>query len=148
MVKVTRRDIRHRCSQDQRCNVVTLARVNLVGHVAVAARQTADASPAYLVGAMLPDLAAMTRVRLGPPVPPFPASTDLSAGIALHHLSDAAFHGSRWFNEHNRALRDALLDAGVDPGAARASAHAGLEMLLDGELMSDRRVASDAAVAF
>ena len=92
---------------------------------------------------MLPDLAAIARVRLGP------ARGDLGDGVAVHHAADAVFHSSPWFNDRSQALRDALLAARVDRGAARACAHAGLEMLLDGGLVADRRVrdASDAAFA-
>jgi len=46
------------------------------------------------------------------------------------------------------ALRDALLDARVDRGAARAAAHAGLEMLLDGHLIADPEVARATDAAF
>jgi hypothetical protein len=92
---------------------------------------------------MLPDLAAMARVRLAPAV------GALGDGITIHHAADAAFHSSRWFNDRSQALRDELLEAGVDRGAARACAHAGLEMLLDGGLVGDGRVrrASDDAFA-
>jgi len=126
--------------------------VNLVGHVAVTVRGHADASPALLAGAMLPDLSAIARIRLRSPdaATPRPRSTsgrpdddaaaDLAVGIADHHATDAAFHGSAWFREHNRRLLDALLDAGVERGPARASAHAGLEMLLDGELVGDSQI--------
>ena len=115
--------------------------MNLVGHVAVAVRCAPVASPEYLAGSMLPDLAAMARVHLAQ------AGGDLGDGVAVHHAADAAFHSSRWFNDRNQELRDALLDVGVDRGAARACAHAGLEMLLDGGLVADARVrrASDEA---
>jgi hypothetical protein len=117
--------------------------VNLVGHVAVAASWAPHGSSSYLAGSMLPDLAAMARVRLGP------AGGEMGAGISLHHAADAAFHGSDWFNERNQALRDSLLAGGVDRGAARACAHAGLEMLLDGGLVTDAAVrdASDRTFA-
>ena len=88
--------------------------MNLVGHVAVAVEHAPDATAPYLAGAMLPDLAAMARVRLAP------AGGDLGDGVAVHHAADAAFHASRWFNDRSQALRDALLEAGVDRGAARA----------------------------
>ncbi len=115
--------------------------MNLVGHVAVAAARAPGGSAPYLAGSMLPDLAAMARVRLAP------AIGDLGAGVSIHHSADAAFHSSRWFNDHSQTLRDDLLAAGVDRGAARACAHAGLEMLLDGGLVDDDRVrrASDDA---
>ena len=108
--------------------------MNLVGHVAVAVRATPDATPAHLVGCMLPDLAAIGRVRLAAP------TGALGDGVAFHHATDVAFHSSTWFNTHNQALRDELLEAGVDRGASRACAHAGLEMLLDGALVADLAV--------
>ena len=126
--------------------------MNLVGHAVVAARQSPDATASFVAGAMLPDLGAIARVRLLPraraSTPSTVAASDLAAGIALHHASDAAFHASPWFHEHNRGLRDVLLDAGVDRGAARACAHAGLEMLLDGELAGDPAVVDTTYAAF
>ncbi|MFI5047525.1 MAG: hypothetical protein ACHQIG_10725 [Acidimicrobiia bacterium] len=123
--------------------------MNLVGHVAVATRQHGHPSPELLVGAMLPDLGSIARVRLLPAaeLARGEPARDLAVGLALHHASDAAFHGSRWFHDHNRALRDSLLDAGVDRGAARACAHAGLEMLLDGDLVTDPTVADATGTA-
>ena len=130
----------------------TLGTVNLVGHVAVASRQPCGASPGFLAGAMLPDLGAIARVRLLPAsaghTAPDDAGGDLADGIALHHASDAAFHDSRWFHDHNRALRDLLLAGGVDRGPARACADAGLEMLLDGELVTDGDVVRSTEAAF
>jgi hypothetical protein len=110
--------------------------LNLVGHVALALR---DDSPApetdFLVGCMLPDLAAITRVRLERP------EGALGRGVAFHYSCDEAFHESEWFRARNLELRDALLDAGIERGPARACSHAGVEMLLDGALVSDTRVA-------
>jgi hypothetical protein len=109
--------------------------MNLVGHVAAAlAPDRADPSPAFLVGCMLPDLAAITRVRLAKP------DGDLGRGVEFHHACDAAFHESVWFRETNRELRDALIAAGVMTGAARACSHAGTEMLLDGALVAEARI--------
>ena len=111
--------------------------MNLVGHVAVALTpEHADPPTDFLVGCMLPDLAAMTRVRLTRP------EGDLGRGVAFHHDCDAVFHDSEWFRRVNRELRDALLDAGVSSGAARACSHAGSEMLLDGALVADAQIAS------
>ena len=113
--------------------------MNLVGHVAVAlAPERADPPTDFLVGCMLPDLAAITRVRLTRP------EGDLGRGVAFHHECDAVFHESEWFRRVNGELRDALLDAGVSSGAARACSHAGSEMLLDGALVADAHVASTA----
>jgi hypothetical protein len=116
--------------------------VNLVGHVAVALEPGRTDPPAdFLVGCMLPDLAAIARVRLARP------DGDLGRGVMFHHACDARFHDSKWFRQSNRELRDALLDAGVSTGAARACSHAGTEMLLDGALVVDPQVASGAQLA-
>jgi hypothetical protein len=109
--------------------------VNLVGHIAAAlAPGHADPSSGFLVGCMLPDLAAIARVRIVRP------DGELRAGVAFHHACDAVFHESSWFRHVNPTLRDALLDAGVSTGAARACSHAGSEMLFDGALVDDERV--------
>lgn len=102
--------------------------MNLVGHVAVAP-DASDVPVEFLVGCMLPDLAAIARVRLARP------GGDLGRGVEFHHACDAVFHESEWFRRANAQLRDALLDAGVMTGAARACSHAGVEMLLDGGLV-------------
>ena len=115
--------------------------MNLVGHVAVAL--VPDAPPPsteFLVGCMLPDLAAIARVRTTRP------EGELGAGVAFHHACDGAFHESEWFRATNRALRDALLDAGIESGPARACSHAGVEMLLDGRLVTDEEVDTHARV--
>jgi hypothetical protein len=116
--------------------------VNLVGHIAVALDpDQAPPSTEFLVGCMLPDLAAIARVRVSRP------DGALGEGVAFHHACDAVFHELDWFRDANRALRDALLDAGVDSGPARACSHAGVEMLLDGRLVADESVDTSARVA-
>jgi hypothetical protein len=116
--------------------------VNLVGHVAVALEpDVPPPSTDFLVGCMLPDLAAIARVRVTRP------TGELGAGVAFHHSCDQVFHESPWFRETNRTLRDALLAAGVDSGPARACSHAGVEMLLDGRLVADDSVDAQARVA-
>jgi hypothetical protein len=114
--------------------------VNLVGHVAAAVEPACGEAPsaAFLVGCLLPDLAAIARVRLTGM--PRAADDDLARGIAFHHACDAVFHESSWFRDRQRALRDVLVGAGVDRGAARACSHAGVEMLLDGGLVVQPQV--------
>jgi hypothetical protein len=113
--------------------------LNLVGHVAVALRDDSPTPPTdFLVGCMLPDLAAITRVRLERP------EGAMGRGVAFHHSCDEAFHESEWFRARNGELRDTLLDAGIERGPARACSHAGVEMLLDGALVADGRVAAAA----
>jgi hypothetical protein len=85
---------------------------------------------------MLPDVATIARVRVTRP------SGAMGRGVTYHHECDAVFHELPWFVAHTVRLRDDLLAAGVDRGAARASAHAGLEMLLDGALVGDDVVQS------
>jgi len=116
--------------------------MNLVGHVAVALDPGAPTPPStqFLVGCMLPDLAAIARVRVARP------SGDLGRGVAYHHACDAVFHESEWFRSVNRALRDALVDRGVDHGPARACSHAGVEMLLDGQLVAEAPVEQQARI--
>ncbi len=106
--------------------------MNLVGHVAVALEpDAAPPSTDFLIGCMLPDLAAIARVRVARP------TGALGDGVAFHHACDAVFHESEWFRSANRELRDALVGAGVESGPARACSHAGVEMLLDGRLVAD-----------
>jgi hypothetical protein len=114
--------------------------VNIVGHVAVALRGTdsedaREPTPRFLIGCMLPDLAAIARVRLARR-----PDGEVGRGVEFHHACDAVFHESRWFNERVVFVRDALVAHGVDRGPARACAHAGLEMVLDGALVSDAHV--------
>jgi hypothetical protein len=116
--------------------------MNLVGHVAAALAPDAEApSTDFLVGCMLPDLSAIARVRITRP------GGELGAGVTFHHRCDAAFHESEWFRSTNRSVRDALVDAGIDSGPARACSHAGVEMLLDGALVDDPTVEAQTRAA-
>jgi hypothetical protein len=104
--------------------------VNFFGHAAFAFYERAD--DAFVLGAMLPDFATMIRAR-----PPLAAHEQLTDGIAHHHATDEVFHGSRVFR---RLCQDAFatLEArGVRRGTARAVAHIGIELLLDGVLARD-----------
>ena len=105
--------------------------MNLVGHVAVALGPGSTPTTEFLVGCMLPDLAAIARVRVSRP------TGELGGGVAYHHACDGVFHESEWFRTTNRAVRDALVGAGISSGPARACSHAGVEMLLDGRLVTD-----------
>ncbi|MEX1007256.1 MAG: hypothetical protein WD271_05365 [Acidimicrobiia bacterium] len=110
--------------------------MNFVGHIAAGLRARASSDdPAFLVGTALPDFAAMGRTRLGP------AEGALGGGIALHHATDQVFHSERWFLELEAELRSCLLDDGLPDGAARACAHVGPELLLDGALLDDPTIA-------
>ncbi len=116
--------------------------MNLAGHIVVAERIERD-RPAFWLGAALPDIAGMGRVRLlGTTV-----DDDLRRGIAFHHASDEAFHSHPWFTDLQRSLRELLLDDGFGRGAARAIAHVGPELFLDGAVLSWDHTAVDRAFA-
>jgi len=54
----------------------------------------------------------------------------------VHHATDGAFHDSDWFIEHSKQLSSDLRARGVNRGAARACGHVGVELLLDGNLLT------------
>lgn len=104
--------------------------VNVLGHTYVAAAwPTSDRS--FHLGAVLPDLASMARVRLDRGRSAGP----LADGIRCHHRVDAVFHDDPVFRQGSAALRRDLLGEGVPTGPARAIGHAGWELLLDGVLV-------------
>ncbi len=104
--------------------------MNFVGHSLIARRTSDD--PAFVLGAMLPDFASMSGTRL--------AQHDhaaLAAGIADHHRTDAAFHATPTFVALCRDEGAALDAAGLPWGAARAVAHVGTELVLDGLFLQE-----------
>ena len=70
------------------------------------------------------------------------ANGPLGAGIALHHATDRVFHAAPWFLDFERELRSQLREDGLPDGGARACAHVGPELLLDGALLDDPAIAS------
>jgi hypothetical protein len=101
--------------------------LNWYAHAVLAEARCAD--PACLLGAMLPDLASAAGLRATPP-PDGP----LALGFRLHLAADAGFHGAPEFVALVSAGRAELEAAGLSRGIARASAHVGIELLLDGWL--------------
>ncbi len=81
---------------------------------------------------MLPDLLGMLGMRV---TGLFDA--ELSAGVDYHHATDAAFHAAPRFIELCTHSIASLTESGVERGTARAVAHVGVELLLDGALSSD-----------
>ncbi|MEM7434201.1 MAG: hypothetical protein AAF436_03545 [Myxococcota bacterium] len=104
--------------------------MNFFGHAVVAAWKGQDAFG--VLGSMLPDFEGMTHVRVLEV-----RQEALRAGVALHHETDDAFHQSRVFVSLCRVGLDELTELGVRRGTARAVAHVGVEMFLDGLLTSD-----------
>jgi hypothetical protein len=107
--------------------------VNFFAHAFLAHERGADA--AFVLGAMLPDLCSMGRVRVGEAAP-----GALREGMRFHHASDAAFHAHREFTGRCTALSRSLEIDGVRRGPARGVAHVALELLLDGWLAREAGV--------
>jgi hypothetical protein len=116
--------------------------MNFFGHAAIAGRF--ESEPVFVLGAMLPDFCTMLGLRA-----PAPASGQLGAGVRFHHVTDHAFHDLASFQRLNRAAAADLAARGVRRGTARAVAHVGVELLLDGELAEsdDARAVYLAALA-
>lgn len=99
-----------------------------MSHAAVASFY--DASPAFVLGAMLPDFLGMLGLKGAP------KSAELARGVAFHHASDAAFHEAPAFLALMREARRELSTRGLPKGPARAVAHIGVELLLDPVILS------------
>jgi acyl carrier protein phosphodiesterase len=107
--------------------------VNFVAHAHVA-RLLHPSDSALAFGAVLPDLASLAAVRFDKPQ----LDASVQEGVALHHRTDAVFHGLPAFHSGSAALRRRLRQADLSTGAVRALAHAGYELLLDGCLLERR----------
>lgn len=109
--------------------------VNFFGHAAVASwlgDAATVAGPGVALGAMLPDFAGMIRARLA-----VADDAAIARGVALHHATDAAFHGLPATLALMRELDERLARGGCARGPRRAVAHVGVELLLDGVLVGD-----------
>jgi acyl carrier protein phosphodiesterase len=109
--------------------------MNFFAHAVLASRRSED--PSWLLGSMLPDFVSMAGLRLtgilGEPA--------LERGVAFHHDSDDAFHGAPLFIELMEDAREALEREGLASGPAMAIGHVGVELLLDGILVTRQGVA-------
>jgi acyl carrier protein phosphodiesterase len=106
--------------------------LNFFGHAVVAS--WADPQAKHLLGSMLPDFETMLGVPLSTV-----RDADVERGIELHHRTDDAFHRAPAFLASCAHALDALTEAGVRRGTARAVGHIGTEMLLDGWLVREER---------
>ncbi|MDB4989244.1 MAG: hypothetical protein JWN04_4422 [Myxococcaceae bacterium] len=115
--------------------------MNFIGHATVALWQRAD--PEFVLGSMLPDFASMAGTRLGADSAQVSDARHdaLRGGIALHHRTDEAFHGAPAFVSLQQGALDQLSALGIARGTARAVAHVGVEMFIDGELIRAPEVA-------
>lgn len=107
--------------------------MNYLGHAAVATWRSTDT--AFVLGAMLPDFAAMIGAR-----PPATAHAELEAGMRFHYRTDEVFHRSAAFVELARAAFGWLIEHGVERGRARAISHVGVELLLDTDFAREEPV--------
>ena len=105
--------------------------MNYFGHAALAVAR--EENPRFVLGAMLPDLYSMMRIRGGSVNDP-----DLLLGIDFHLRTDALFHQTETFISLNRNALSALRERNVSRGPARACAHIGVEMLIDAVLIRNQ----------
>ncbi len=116
--------------------------MNFNAHVLVAhkieseigAEADSDFNPLVGLGSALPDLSSIAGCRLvqDPKEPP------LRRGVALHHATDRAFHDHPWFLDMQAEMYSELTNAELGRGPARACAHVGIELLVDGFLLRTR----------
>jgi acyl carrier protein phosphodiesterase len=104
--------------------------VNFFAHALVASWHSP--SPAYALGAMLPDLAGMVGART-----PAVDHAELAAGVELHHTTDRAFHRLPAFVAAMGEIQRRLMGLGFDRGPAAGAAHVGFELCLDGALLDE-----------
>jgi hypothetical protein len=104
--------------------------MNYFGHTVLAVRCGGDR--AFVLGAMLPDFAAMIRAR-----PPRVDHAAIDSGMRFHWRTDEVFHRSADFRRLTRQAVDWLSARGVRSGSALAVAHVGVELLLDAALSGD-----------
>ena len=109
--------------------------MNFFGHALIAQRSErtrGSIRAEFVLGAMLPDFASMLRLR-----PPQTSLETLQAGVRFHHSTDEAFHGSPSFLELSGQASRFLLGRGLSRGSARAVAHVGVELVLDGAFAAE-----------
>jgi hypothetical protein len=104
--------------------------MNFFGHAVVAGWHSCE--PAFVLGAMLPDLAQIMSTRFARAKNPL-----IARGVRCHVATDRCFHRSEVFRSlESRALLE-LAAAGVAKGPRRGVAHIGVELLIDDELATD-----------
>jgi hypothetical protein len=114
--------------------------MNYFGHAALSvwrAQAEGQEEPlGFILGSMLPDLLPMT----GSPGNLNFSCPQITRGMAFHLEVDALFHQTETFILLNRTALARLRELGVARGPARASAHMGVEMLIDAQLAEDKVV--------
>jgi hypothetical protein len=103
--------------------------VNYVSHLYVAGQIDPNLGEAFGFGAMLPDLAGMAGTKMDTDQLP----DEVAWGVQLHLRTDDVFHHGEDFLGLQREVRKELMP--IIPKGARAAAHMGTELLLDGWLL-------------
>jgi len=109
--------------------------MNFFAHAVVASRVRQE--PRFVLGSMLPDLAAMAGVDASAGAVRSLADPALAGGVRFHGFCDDVFHGSRAFGEIMLWSRADLAALGVPRGPTLAASHLGAELSLDGWLATD-----------
>lgn len=104
--------------------------MNFFGHAVVAGWHSSE--PAFVLGAMLPDLAEILSARLGRAKDP-----RIASGVRCHLATDRCFHRSEVFRALESGALVELAARGVGKGPRRGVAHIGVELLIDDELALD-----------
>ena len=103
--------------------------MNFYSHAVVASWVSPE--PSFVLGSMLPDLCRMAGEK------PLKVGGLVGHGIDCHEHADAIFHGHQDFRQLCSAGFERLQELGLSRGSARASAHIGVELLIDGWLYDD-----------
>jgi hypothetical protein len=109
--------------------------VNFFGHALAAAWRGGD--PCFALGAMLPDLAGMCRMRLEGVLAADAPAAVVAVGVAYHHETDRVFHGLEPFARGVAEIAAELIARGGARGPARGAAHVAFELCLDGALLAE-----------
>jgi hypothetical protein len=104
--------------------------LNFFAHAVVASWRSRDAR--FVLGSMLPDLVGMVGIRLHSA-----SDVEVQRGIELHYATDSAFHAAPIFTGLCSEAVARLTEQGVERGTARAVAHVGVELTLDGVLSTE-----------
>jgi hypothetical protein len=101
--------------------------MNYFGHAVIAHAYRPE--PAFVLGAMLPDLLHLADGPLGEL-----GDATLEQGVAFHQRTDAVFHASPTFVAWCHEALDLARRAGVSKGPARGMTHLVVELIIDAKL--------------
>ncbi len=103
--------------------------MNFYSHAVVASWLSPD--PGFVLGAMLPDLCRMAGEK------PIRGAGVILDGVRCHEHTDEIFHAHGEFRRLCADAFNGLSARGLARGSAKAGAHIGVELLIDGALFDD-----------